>query len=177
MQRANVHLREEQVIRHRGADAPSAVAAVRPPIPPVFSVDGFLQAQSIGYRHIWRGAHSLSDDGIARNVLLVDGRHHALALIPQSRLIDIAAINHDAHRHFHLGGVADVVRLYPGLAPQVLWPAGIAARIEIFVDEALVRLDEVAFDTRDPRCLTVIAGEDFRRIFRTARRAGISRRF
>jgi hypothetical protein len=69
----------------------------------------------------------------------------------------------------------DIVRLYPGLAPHALWPAALVARVKIFVVDVLVGLDEISFETHDPRCLTVIAGEDFRHAFRHAQYGCITR--
>jgi Ala-tRNA(Pro) deacylase len=144
---------------------------------PELTIDGFLGARSVACHHAWRQAHTLSGYSVAKNLLLVDGSRHVQALVSQGRRVDVDAINRLFERGFRLGGMADLMRFYPGLAPQILWPTGIAAGVEIIVDDTLLALDEVAFDTRDPRCLCVITGADFRRLFRHARHGNISRSF
>lgn len=162
----------------RDAAAEAGIATpARRLVEQVPTVYGFLQARSVPYRRVWRGAHTLSGDRVAKNLLLVDGARHALALVTQGRRIDIEAINRDFLRGFRLGGLGDVNRLFPGMPPQALWPACIDARVELFVDEAFDRLDEVALETHDQRCLVLVDGDDFRRIFRKGRRGRISAAF
>jgi prolyl-tRNA editing enzyme YbaK/EbsC (Cys-tRNA(Pro) deacylase) len=160
-----------------GPAALSDTAAKGPVRLPEVTIGTFLRERAIESRHAWRGAHILSGYSVAKNLLLVDGKRHAQALVSQGRRIDIDALNRLFERDFRLGGIADMLRLYPGVAPQMLWPTGLAAGVEIIVDDTLLALDEIAFDTRDPRCLCVISGADFRRIFRHARRGNISRSF
>lgn len=158
------------------AVARAAAAALRLPDEPP-GVYAFLRGRGIPFRRVWRGAHTLSGDRVAKNLLLVDDRRHALALVTQGRRIDIAAMNRDFSREFRLGGLGDVSRLFPGMPPQALWPACIDARVELFVDQAFDDLDEVALETHDQRCLVLVDGADFRRIFRKRRRGRISTAF
>ena len=182
MQRASIRLFEPPDRTRRSADRRSRLNDRMPttptgPIAAVPSVGECLGAHAIAWHHVWRGAHTLSGYSVAKNLLLVEGDRHAQALVSQGRQVDIDALNRLFGRGFRLGGMADVMRLYPGLPPQTLWPAGLAAGVELFIDDALLGLDEVAFDTRDPRCLAVIGGEDFRRLFRQASQGSISRSF
>ncbi len=139
------------------------------------NVDTFLHAKGVAYANVWRGARSLPDYCVVKTLLLIDGDHHALAVIPQSRRIDLDALNQVYGRHFRLGGVGDAVRLFPGIPPQSLLPNGIGTRLEAFVDESLIGLEQVAFETNDPRRLVQIDGLDFCRLFERARCARISR--
>jgi prolyl-tRNA editing enzyme YbaK/EbsC (Cys-tRNA(Pro) deacylase) len=176
MQHTSVRSIGEHPVRQPRIYAPQARAPAIAPADVATSIEDFLHARAIGFRNVWRGAHCLAANSIAKTLLLIDDdAGHALALVAQGRWIDIEAINRRFRRSFHLGGLDDIRRLYPGLPPQALWPTGIAAGVEVFVDDILDRVDEVAFDTTDPRCLTVITGDDFRRISRQAARGSISR--
>lgn len=141
------------------------------------NVDTFLHDRGVSYANVWRGAHALPEYCVAKTLLLVDGDRHALAVIPQSRRIDLAALNEVYGRHFRLGGVGDAVRLFPGTPPQSLLPNGIGTQLETFVDDSLIGLEQVAFETTDPRRLIQIDGRDFCRLFERARCARISRSY
>jgi prolyl-tRNA editing enzyme YbaK/EbsC (Cys-tRNA(Pro) deacylase) len=92
-------------------------------------------------------------------VLLVDGDQHALAVIPKTCGVDVAALNREFHRRFSVGRPDDLLRLYPGLPASALLPAGLDAGIEIYVDRSLVDLRHVAFETSSRGRLVRIEGE------------------
>lgn len=112
---------------------------------------------------------------IARTLLLADDRGYALAVIPSDWRLDLAAIEREFGRRFRMARAEEIARLFPGLRPSALPPVSEGLQIETFVEQALVPLSEVCFETADPRRLAQIDGESFRSLLYNAWCGHISR--
>lgn len=112
---------------------------------------------------------------IARALLLADDRGYALAVIPGGRCVDLAAIEREFGRQLRLARTDEVARLFPGDLPKILPPVASGLQLETFVDQALVPLSEVYFETADPERLAQIDGETFRALLYNAWCGHISR--
>lgn len=105
---------------------------------------------------------------IARTILLADERGYALAVIPSDRHVDLAAIEREFGRRLRMARGDEVARLFPGLPPSALPPIADGLQLETFVDQTLVPLSDVYFQTADPRRLVRIDGESFRSLLYNA---------
>lgn len=112
---------------------------------------------------------------IALTHLLADDRGYALAVIPSDRRVDLAAIEQEFGRRFRMARGEEIARLFPGLRPSALPPVADGSQIETFVDQALVPLSEVCFQTADPGRLVKLDGESFRGLLYNAWCGHISR--
>lgn len=135
-------------------------------------VETLLSGSGIDYTSIRReeGAHPVAFEGvcdgehIAKTLLLADGRGYALAVIPREREIDLDAMREEFGRSFRVAGSDEALRLFPGLHLRGLPPPGPGAELETFVDQSLVRLADVYFESADPRRLVHVDGEAFRNL-------------
>ncbi len=59
----------------------------------------------------------------------------------------------------------EIRHLHRGRPPSAIPPIGDAEDIETFLDQGLVTLDEVYFETEDQRQLVRVDGEAFRQLF------------
>jgi prolyl-tRNA editing enzyme YbaK/EbsC (Cys-tRNA(Pro) deacylase) len=98
-------------------------------------------------------------------VAIVDDRGHALAIILKSRRIDLQAVNAEFDRSFVLTSRDEIQRLFPERPPRAIPPIGNTEDIETFLDQELVTLDEVYFETEDPRRVVRVDGDAFRQLF------------
>lgn len=105
---------------------------------------------------------------IARTILLADDRGYALAVIPSDRHVDLAAIEREFGRRLRMARSDEIKRLFPGLPPNALPPIADELQLETFVDQTLVPLTDVCFETADPRRLVRIDGESFRSLLYNA---------
>jgi prolyl-tRNA editing enzyme YbaK/EbsC (Cys-tRNA(Pro) deacylase) len=150
----------------------------------VLDVDALLRSRRVEYTDLWhdrsarrrrRPAAALPGTQVARTVLLAEDHGHALAVIPRDRHIDLEAIEQEFGRRLWMADRADVSRLFPGLPPRALPPIAEALQLETFVDQALVPLSEVCFETADPCRLVRLDGESFRALMNNAWCGPISR--
>ena len=134
-------------------------------------VDALLRSNGVEYatvfpehssRHEGRRAPVIQGAQVARSVLLAGDRDYALAVIPRDRHLDLAAIEEEFGRRLRMAGTAEVARLFPGLPPRALPPITDGIQLETFVDQSLVPLSAVYFETASPRRLVRIDGESFR---------------
>jgi prolyl-tRNA editing enzyme YbaK/EbsC (Cys-tRNA(Pro) deacylase) len=136
----------------------------------ILSVDGLLRKNGIAYATVWRDPSAPTEARcatltravqIARTVVLVDREGYALAVIPCDRLVDRAAIESEFERDLRVATAGEVAYLFPGLSPRALPPIADGLGLDIFVDQALVRLSAVYFETDNRRRLLRIEGESF----------------
>jgi Ala-tRNA(Pro) deacylase len=102
---------------------------------------------------------------IARSVLIEDARGYALAVVPADREIDLQALNQEFRRTFRKSGGTQVRALFPGVAPGAIPPVGVGDGMEVYLDDALVRLPEVYLETGERGRLARLDGEAFRELF------------
>ncbi len=143
-------------------------------MPAAISVDALLERNGVAYETLRRDPRrsragnepcAVPGDRVVKARLLVDAGRHAVAVIPTNRRLDLAALNQEFGRRFRLGSPADRARLFPGLPAHAMLPAAIDQQVEIFVDQSLVGLREIAFETPDARTLLRIEGEAFTDLF------------
>jgi Ala-tRNA(Pro) deacylase len=116
-----------------------------------------------------RGAH-VPDDHIAKAVVLIDAKSHAMAVIPGSLWLKLDAVNAELDRSFELASERQVDELFQDCAPGAVPPVGLAYGLETFLDEALTTLANVFFEAGDHEHLVHVSGEAFLDLMRGVRR-------
>lgn len=123
----------------------------------VSRLDADLKTRNIGHqtvpggdpaRHAGDGARECRGELVARTVLIADEHGYALAVIPRNRLLDLPALNKEFRRNFRLARPDEAVQLFPGLPPRAMPPIGSDPRVETFLDQSLIGLRDVYFETR-----------------------------
>jgi prolyl-tRNA editing enzyme YbaK/EbsC (Cys-tRNA(Pro) deacylase) len=98
----------------------------------------------------------------ARTLLLVDEGGYALAIIPRDNHVDFGAMESEFGRRMGLATPDEIARLFPGLPPRALPPIAEGLNLATYVDQSLVPLSAVYFETASPGRLLRIEGEAFR---------------
>jgi prolyl-tRNA editing enzyme YbaK/EbsC (Cys-tRNA(Pro) deacylase) len=104
----------------------------------------------------------IGGEDVARTLLLVDDSGYALAIIPRDRHIDLKAMEDEFGRRMSMARRDEIARLFPGLPPRALPPVAEGLNVETYVDQSLVPLSAIYFETASPRHLVRIEGEAFR---------------
>ncbi|WP_295880562.1 aminoacyl-tRNA deacylase [uncultured Thiohalocapsa sp.] len=149
-------------------------------------VDSRLRAEDItfelvphpptGSTHESASAAHVSEDHVAKAVMLHDGHGHAMAVIPGDTWLHLDALNEDTGRAFALDEESELAELLPDCAPGAVPPLGPLYGIETFLDEGLTTLAEVYFEAGDHQHLVKVSGGDFAQLLAGVRRGHYGQR-
>ena len=134
-------------------------------------LDALLRSSGVEYATVSHdpasrldGVHGMpvGGEGIARTLLLLDDRGYALAIIPRDHHVDLRAMEDEFGRRMRMASREEIARLFPGLPPRALPPIAEGLDIETYLDQSLVPLSAVYFETASPGRLVRIEGDAFR---------------
>lgn len=111
-----------------------------------------------------QAAH-VSGDRIAKTVVLRDGDQgdgYLLAVVPASHHLSLEMLRTWLGRSVALASEQEIGKLFPDCDLGAIPPLGDAYGLDVILDEALSRLDEVWFEGGDHRSLVKVAGAAFR---------------
>lgn len=106
-------------------------------------------------------AAEVPEDHIAKGVVLEDATGCLLVVIPASHWIRLHALQKELNRPLELADEQTVDQLFTDCAPGAVPCIGPAYGIETVVDEALLSLARVYFESGDHEHLTRVSGDDF----------------
>ena len=121
-----------------------------------------------------RAAH-VSEDRIAKAVVVKDDSGYVIVVIPANNMLRLNHLRHDLHRDFRLVPERELAELFDDCEPGAVPPLGPAYGIETLLDEALASLYDVYFEAGDHEQLVHLSGEDFLSLLGGARRGYYSR--
>jgi Ala-tRNA(Pro) deacylase len=115
-------------------------------------------------------ASGISGDRLAKAVVTEDCAHYIVVVVPASRRVHLAAVRAALGRQCGLATEREIEKLFgsdcvPGAVPAVAQPYG----IEVLVDDRLLELDDVYFESGDHEALLHVSGADFRALMDNAR--------
>lgn len=136
------------------------------------TVKNFLQQKSVKYdltthahtgsSHETAQATSVSEDHIAKAVIVKDESGYAMVLVPASNYVEMKHLRKELDRAFELVAEDEFAKLFPDCESGAVPPLGPAYQIETFLDEALTSLANVYLEAGDHEHLLHISGEDFK---------------
>ncbi len=136
------------------------------------TVQRFLEDNSVGYdlvphshtgsSHESAVAAHVSEDHIAKAVMVRDAAGYAMVVVPASNWVDVEHLRKELNREVHLATEEDFARLFSDCEAGAVPPLGPAYTIETFLDQALMSLANVYFEAGDHEHLVHITGDDFR---------------
>jgi Ala-tRNA(Pro) deacylase len=135
------------------------------------TVQRFLEENSVGYElvphphtgssHETAEAAHVSEDHIAKAVMVRDAAGYAMVVVPASNWVDVEHLRKELNREVHLATEEDFVRLFSDCEAGAVPPLGPAYAIETFLDQALLSLANVYFEAGDHEHLVHTTGDDF----------------
>lgn len=127
-----------------------------------------------GSTHESAVAAHVSEDHIAKAIMLSDAQGDAMAVIPGSGWLQLNALNRETSRDFRLDVESQLSHLFPDCAEGAVPPLGPAYGLETFLDEGVTALANLYFEAGDHKHLIKVTGEDFQRLLKGARRGYFS---
>jgi len=115
-------------------------------------------------------AAHISEDHIAKAVVVKDASDYAIVVIPASNRLKMNTLRHELNRDLRLATEDEIAGLFDDCEPGAVPPLGFAYGIETLLDESLTSLADVYFEAGDHEQLVHLRGEDFQALLSGARR-------
>ena len=136
------------------------------------TVEDFLSRQGVAYElvphphsgssHETAEAAHVSEDHIAKAVIVKDADGYAMVVIPASQWLEVEHLRKELTRDFHLATEEQLAALFSDCEAGAVPPLGPAYGVETFLDQALTSLANVYFEAGDHEHLVHTSGDDFR---------------
>lgn len=127
-----------------------------------------------GSSHETAQAAHVSEDHIAKAVLVKDASGYAMVVIPGTNWVEMKHLRKELDRDLHLAEEDEFAGLFSDCETGAVPPLGPAYGIETFLDEAVVSLANVYFEAGDHQQLVRVGGEDFQSLLSGVRRGHYS---
>lgn len=148
------------------------------------TVHGFLGQHSLEYdlvphphtgsSHETAQAAHISEDHIAKAVLVKDAAGYAMVVVPAANWVEMKHLRRELNRDLHLAEEQEIASLFSDCEAGAVPPLGPAYGIDTFLDETLVSLANVYFEAGDHEQLIHMSGKDFQSLLSGVRRGHYS---
>lgn len=139
------------------------------------SVDyDLMQHKLTGSSHETAEAAHIPEDHLAKAVILKDEYGYAMVVVPANNWVEIKHLRREIGRDFYLASETEIAKLFSDCTPGAIPPIGPAYGIETFVDESLIGLGSVYFESGDHMELVHTMGRDFQELMHGARHGNYS---
>ena len=115
-----------------------------------------------GSSHGTAEAAHVSEDHIAKAVIVKDMAGYAMVVVPASNWVDVEHLRKELNRDLHLATEEELAKLFSDCEAGAIPPLGPAYGVETFLDQALTSLANIYFEAGDHEQLVHMAGDDFR---------------
>jgi len=136
------------------------------------TVQHYLERHSIEYdlvshphtgsSHESAEAAHVSEDHIAKAVIVKDMSGYAMVVVPASHWVEVEHLRKELNRDLHLATEDELAKMFSDCETGAVPPLGPAYGIETFLDEALTSLANIYFEAGDHKQLVHTTGVDFR---------------
>ena len=148
------------------------------------TIKSYIEGRGVAYEVIAHPATGSShetaeaahvDEGhIAKAVILHDERGAVMAVVPGSAWVKVSAVNEQLDRDLNLAEEGTAAGYFPDCDSGAIPPLGLAYGRETLIDEALVSLAHVFFESGDHRTLVKVEGGGFLELLNGVRRGHFS---
>jgi Ala-tRNA(Pro) deacylase len=114
-----------------------------------------------GSSHETAEASHISEDHIAKAVIVKDATGFAMVVVPASNWVEIKHLRKELNRELHLAEEEEIGTLFPDCEVGAIPPLGPAYGIETFLDQSVSTLANVYFEAGDHEELIHVSGEAF----------------
>ena len=135
------------------------------------TVQHFLEQHSVEYdlvshphtgsSHGTAEAAQVSEDHIAKAVIVKDAAGYAMVVVPASNWVEVEHLRKEFNRDFHLATEDELAKLFSDCEVGAVPPLGPAYGVETFLDQALTSLANIYFEAGDHEQLVHTAGDNF----------------
>lgn len=127
------------------------------------SVDYDLVSHShSGSSHETATASHVSEDHIAKGVIVKDASGYAMVIVPAVNYVEMKHVRKELARELELVEEDEFAKLFPDCEPGAVPPLGPAYQIETFLDETLTSLANIYLEAGDHEHLVHISGDGFK---------------
>jgi len=148
------------------------------------TVNNYLTQKSVHYElethphsgssHETSLAAHVSEDHIAKGVIVKDASGYAMVIVPAINYVEMKHVRKELDRELELVEEDEFAKLFPDCEPGAVPPVGPAYQIETFLDEALTTLANVYLEAGDHEHLLHISGHGFKTLLRGVRQGHYS---
>jgi Ala-tRNA(Pro) deacylase len=148
------------------------------------TVKNFLDQLSVDYdlkthphsgsSHETSLASHVSEDHIAKGVIVKDATGYAMVVVPAVNYVEMKHVRKELGRELELVEESEFARLFPDCEPGAVPPLGPAYQIETFLDEALTTLANVYLEAGDHEHLLHVSGDGFKTLLSGVRHGNYS---
>lgn len=117
----------------------------------------------------------VSEDQLAKSVVLEDEEGYLLAVLPASRRVAIGELREQLNRSVELAGEGELGELFEDCETGAIPPVGAAYGIPSVVDDSLFEASEVYFEAGDHEDLVRMRAEEFLGLLSGSRHGRFSR--
>jgi Ala-tRNA(Pro) deacylase len=111
----------------------------------------------------------ISEDHIAKAVIVKDAQGYAMVVIPGGHWLKLKVIKEELGRDFELAEEAEINKLFSDCQSGAIPPLGPAYKLETFMDERLLSLANIFFESGDHEHLVHVDGEAFHTLLKGVR--------
>lgn len=130
-------------------------------------------AQTFSCLDTAKAAH-VSEDHIAKAVIVKDSRGYAMVVVPGSDWIKMRTLHNELNRDFHLAKESELRKLFSDCEEGAIPPLGQAYGLDTYLDESLNSLANIYFEAGDHQHLVHIRGDQFQALFKGIRHGHFS---
>lgn len=123
-----------------------------------------------GSSHETALASHISEDHIAKAVVVKDAAGYAMVVVPADHWVEMSSLRRELDRDLRLAEETELAGLFPDCEPGAVPPLGTAYGIETFMDQALADLANLYFEAGDHEALVHVSGEGYQTVLGGARR-------
>ncbi|MEN8173521.1 MAG: YbaK/EbsC family protein [Chloroflexota bacterium] len=117
----------------------------------------------------------VSGENLAKGVVLQDGEHYLVAVIPATHMVQLGKLHKQFNRYFSLAEEKAIHDLFTDCSIGAVPPIGDAYGIEVIFDDRLNECSDVYFEAGDHTDLVHVSAADFKGLMGDARHGVISR--
>jgi Ala-tRNA(Pro) deacylase len=114
-----------------------------------------------GSSHETAEAAHVSEDHIAKAVIVKDLAGYAMIVVPASNWVEVEHLRKELNRDLHLATEEELAKLFSDCEAGAVPPLGPAYGVETFLDQALTSLANIYFEAGDHKQLVHMTGDDF----------------
>lgn len=133
----------------------------------------------IEHQHTSNSTHSaqaahVPGHQLAKCVVLEDEQGYVMAVLPATRRVDLGTLHRRLGRKLGLATEHEIASLFGDCELGAIPPLGDAYGIDVIVDQRLIGLEDVYFESGDHRGLVHVSGRDFLKLMGDAPRDTVS---